>query len=191
SVEATEHILGTPDALDLLTQLVAKSLVLSIHQPGQEARFTLLEMIREYARDRLVEAGEAELARERHLAYYLALAEEAEPELRGKGQANWLKRLDLENDNLRAALAWAVNTEDAEIALRLAGALTYFWEIRENRAEGRRWLEAALDLHARCGVPGPSAWQAKALLGAAGFDSYQNLSARLSRLEKAIEIYAE
>src|SRR6185503_3612006 len=86
TVEGAEQILGTPDARELLTQLVSKARFLVIHQPGHEARFTLLDMIREYARNRLVEAGEAELARGRHLAYYLALAEQAEPGLRRQDQ---------------------------------------------------------------------------------------------------------
>ena len=89
--------------LDLLTALVEKSLVLAEERAG-EARYRLLETVRQYARDRLLEAGEAAAVRERHRDWFLALAEAAEPELRGAGPGRWLERLEAEHDNLRAAL---------------------------------------------------------------------------------------
>jgi non-specific serine/threonine protein kinase len=92
--------------LDLLTSLVDKSLVMYDDQGG-EARYRLLETVRQYARDRLLEAGEAEAVRGRHAGWCLALAEEAEPALVGDNQREWLDRLEREHDNLRAALACA------------------------------------------------------------------------------------
>src|SRR5207245_3416791 len=118
---------------------------------------------REYAQGKLADAGEAQAARDQHLACYLALAEEAEPGLKGHGQLTWLRRLERENDNLRAALAWALQTEAAESALRLGSALFLFWVIRGREAEGSRWLEAALALPGSRGTLAHSVWRAKAL----------------------------
>ena len=90
-------------------------------------------------------SGEAADARRRHADCYLALAEEAEPKLRGPTQAAWLGRLEIEHDNLRAALGWSQTLADgAEVGLRLAGALTWFWRMRGHLSEGRRWVEATL-----------------------------------------------
>ena len=167
---------------------MAKSLVLSEQQPGMGARFSLLETIRQYAHEKLAEAGESETAHDRHLAYYLALAEEAAPALRGSGQARWVNRLRRENDNFRAAQAWAIKTENAAAALRLAGALTYFWRIRGYAAEGRRRLEAALQLQASRGALPASAALAKVLLEAGRIDLEQDPSTSQSRLERAREL---
>ncbi len=131
--------------LDLLTSLVDKSLVLAETQHG-EARYRLLETIRQYARDRLVEADEDADVRTRHGAWCVTLAEQTPTELRGPRQRLWLARLELEHDNLRAALAWSRDDPGgAEAALRLAGALTYFWWLRGNWREAREWFEAALN----------------------------------------------
>ncbi len=181
--------LSAADILDLLAQLVAKSLVLSEQQPGMGARFSLLETIRQYAHEKLIEAGESESAHDRHLAYYLALAEEAAPALRGSGQAQWVSRLRRDNDNFRAAQAWAIQTENAPAALRLAGALTYFWRIRGYAAEGRRRLEAALALQASHGVLPASAALARVLLEAGRIDMEQDPAISQARLEQARDIY--
>jgi len=129
----------------LLTSLAAKSLVVVGAQDGAR-RYRMLDTIRQYARDRLIELREVDRVRARHLSYFLALAEEAEPELRGPNQAEWLGRLAGEHDNLRAALAWSSTHEsEAEIGLRLAGALRWYWYMRSHLTEGRRWLERALE----------------------------------------------
>ncbi|MEP7359874.1 MAG: tetratricopeptide repeat protein, partial [Anaerolineales bacterium] len=104
--------------------------------------------------------------RGRHLAFYLALAEAAQPDLRHHGQVIWLKRLEHETDNFRAALDWALKTEDAQSALRLSGALFEYWKIRSYEIEGRPWLLAALGLPDSRGPLASSAWRARALLGA-------------------------
>ena len=102
SLEAAEEVSDAPNVLDLLSQVVSKSLVLAEQRPSQEARFRMLETIRAYAQEKLAETGEAEAAQNRHLAYCVALAEEAERKLFGHGQVQWLRRLDQEHDNLRA-----------------------------------------------------------------------------------------
>ena len=131
------------EILDLLTRLVDKSLLLAMDWDG-EARYRLLETVGQYGQERLQESGEAEPVKERHAEYFLALAEEAEPELRGARQDEWLQRLDEERGNLRVALGWAVEGDDAELGLRLAGALERFWWARGYLGEGRGWLERGL-----------------------------------------------
>jgi non-specific serine/threonine protein kinase len=152
----------TPDhVLDLLTGLVDQSLVVA-ERRGAEARYRLLETIRQYAFERLVEAGEAAAVRDRHLAWCLALAERAEPELSGHQQLDWLDRLETEHDNLRAALDWAQASRDTERALRLAAALGPFWSLRGYATEGRERLIALVGPAGDAPV-GPLAPRAKAL----------------------------
>jgi predicted ATPase/DNA-binding SARP family transcriptional activator len=118
-------------------------------------RLTMLETIREYALERLVESGEAPAVRRRHAEYFLALAERAGPEFQGPAQGEWFERVETEQDNLRAALAWSQSGSDnAEEGLRLTGALGRFWEARGYFVEGRRWLEGALERSR--GVPSPA-----------------------------------
>jgi predicted ATPase/class 3 adenylate cyclase len=135
------------DVLDLLTQLVNKSLVIPDRESEHETRYRMLETIRQYAREKLFEAGEGDLVRERHLEYFLQLSERAEPELRGPHQAFWLNRLEKEVDNIRGALEWAVEDE-VETSMRIASALFWFWHIRSRKSEGIDWLERGLDIHA-------------------------------------------
>ncbi len=132
------------EVLDLLTHLIDKSLVMLDEEAG-EARYRLLETVRQYAQEKLVEAGEAEAVRGRHRDFFLALAERADPELRRPNQAVWLNRLEVEHDNLRAALAWSrVGQDGAQAGLRLAGALHWFWWQHGYFSEGSQWLEEAL-----------------------------------------------
>jgi predicted ATPase/DNA-binding SARP family transcriptional activator len=120
----------TPDeVLDLLSGLAAKSLV-QTEERDEEVHYRFLESIREYAAEKLREAGEDALVRERHRDWLLALAEQAEPQLRGPHSVSWLERLEHERDNLRAALAWCVERGEAEAGLRLVAALARFWQIR-------------------------------------------------------------
>ncbi|MDQ3496322.1 MAG: tetratricopeptide repeat protein [Actinomycetota bacterium] len=130
------------DVLDGVSSLVDENL-LRQEEAGSEPRFVMLETIHEYARERLEESGVAEALRRSHAEYFLAIAEEAEPELSGPQQRDWLERLEVEHDNLRGALSWSLGNEP-ETALQLAGTLARFWEIRSRFLEGSRWLEAAL-----------------------------------------------
>lgn len=132
------------DILNLLTQLIDKSLVV-VETQGSEARYRLLETVRQYGLDRLMESDAAVDVRARHRDWYLELAERAEQELQGPAQVVWLERLDTEHDNLRAALEWSRTEESgAEAALRLTGALYWFWFSRGHWSDGRQWLEVAL-----------------------------------------------
>lgn len=127
----------------LLFRLAEKSLITV--DAGSEPRYGMLEPIRQYARERLEENGETGSVLDRHATFFLALAEEAEPELRGLDQALWMTRLDTEYDNLQAALGWTLERGGSpQTGLGLAGALGEFWMMRGRMAEGRRWLEAAL-----------------------------------------------
>ncbi len=151
TLEAAEAVGSADDreksgTFDLLAELVEKSLVVAETQ-GREARYRLLETVRQYGHDRLAESGEAAATRTRHRDWYLALAERAEPGLRGVDQKIWLERLEMENDNLRAALEWCRSGgEDADgaLGLRLATALMRFWEKRGYYVEGRAWLGTML-----------------------------------------------
>jgi tetratricopeptide (TPR) repeat protein len=132
--------------LDLLTSLVDKSLVLAeAESSGSELRYRMLETIRQYALDRLLETDETEAVRGRHRDWYVALAERAGRELIGPKQPVWLHRLDDELGNLRAAMDWSEQTQDgADAALRLASGLHWFWRIRNYLGEGQARLEHAL-----------------------------------------------
>jgi non-specific serine/threonine protein kinase len=114
--------------------------------PGRRGhRYRFSETIRQYAEEKLLEAGEAEELRRRHRDWYLDLAERARPATEGPDQKNWLDRLDDEHDNLRAALAWcAAKPDGSEALLRLAGQLGRFWEYRGHGREGIAWLDLAL-----------------------------------------------
>jgi predicted ATPase/DNA-binding CsgD family transcriptional regulator len=132
--------------LDGIASLIDKSLVRWIEQEEEEPRFSMLITVREYGLECLRESGEEERVRGAHAEYYLALVEEAEPHLRGVQQLLWLRRLDREQENIRAALNWLITHEEGEKALRFCVALWRFWQIRGYWSEGRRWLKAALAL---------------------------------------------
>jgi predicted ATPase/class 3 adenylate cyclase len=132
------------DVLDGVDSLLQKSLLRRIDDPDGEPRFTMLESIREYGLERLEATGEADAVQQSHAAYFLAIAEEAEPNLTGPQQITWLDRLETEHDNFRAALGWLDNTDAAEPRLRLIAALSGFWWMRGHLSEGRRWLDRGL-----------------------------------------------
>ena len=172
SLEAVEAVCAGPqstvaDPLTLLGQLVDKSLVfVETADPSSPsglpvlgARYRLLETVRQYAWERLSEIeaprrGDAVAAvRDRHLAYYVKLAEAADPALRGGDQLAWLERLEFEHDNLRAALAWGLAPPDrgggparALMGIRLAAGLGWFWYVHSHLSEGRQWLDQALTI---------------------------------------------
>ena len=154
------------EVLDLLTGLADKSL--AVYEGGAEGgagRYRLLESVRQYAGDRLGERGEAEAVQGRAASWFLALAEEAEPQLRGPEQASWLGRLEAEHDNLRASLAWEERrAEGGEDGLRLVGALWLFWWVRGHFTEGRQWLGRALarTTPGAVGLEDAGVWEASA-----------------------------
>jgi predicted ATPase/DNA-binding CsgD family transcriptional regulator len=126
------------DVLDLLTRLVEKSLVVAEEQAG-EARHRMLETIRQYAREKLLESDETNAIRDRHLSFFLRLAEDAEPHLIGAAEAIWFARLERDYANLRAAYEWSLQEPDASHGMRLASALFMLWNVRGGM-EGVDWL---------------------------------------------------
>ena len=132
------------DVLVLLGNLVEQSLVVFETSPVGRTRYRMLEPVRQYALERLRESGEAEEARRRHVRHYLALAEQAEPHIKGLDQAAWLDRLETENDNLRAAIGWSLEAGDASVAARFGWVLCMYWVMRARHSEGRLWMEQAV-----------------------------------------------
>jgi predicted ATPase/DNA-binding CsgD family transcriptional regulator/Tfp pilus assembly protein PilF len=131
-------------ALEVLSQLIDKSLITADRFEHGKTRYFLLETIREYARERLIESGEQANIHRRHLEFFLQLAREAEPNLKGPEQGNWLRRLQLEQDNFRSALTWSLEN-DRTMALQLAVALGQFWFMRGYQfGEGMKWLKSIL-----------------------------------------------
>ncbi|MCA9877340.1 MAG: helix-turn-helix domain-containing protein [Thermomicrobiales bacterium] len=172
-----------PDEDELLTLEHVASLAnwgLLRREPEGQAfpRLRMLETIRAFAADQLVETGELPDIQRAHALAYLALAEDLEPRLLGADQARLFAALDAEQENIRAALAWAVAAAEretlagaagsppaAELALRLANAMWWYWETRGHFAEGQQWLERALASHAGAETPlrGRARWRAGAL----------------------------
>lgn len=155
TLEAAEAICGLAvgpvaaplSLLDGLTALVDHSLLQRELTPTGEVRFSMLETIRHYLQERLTASGEEALLRQRHLQYFVAVAETAEPALTGPQQAMWLARLEQEQGNLRAALAASKELPDcAHFGLRLATALWWFWWVHGHVGDGRAWLENLLAL---------------------------------------------
>lgn len=173
------------EILDALTRLVDKSLVV-VQERHSAPRYQMLETIRQFGRERLMGSDEHEKMRVPHSRFYLRLAEEAEPLLFGPEQELWFEQLEIENDNARAALEWALEGHHAEVALRWVGALWFFWFIRDRYREGQEWLSRAL---AEPGAAGPGAARARAL-NAAGFTSWIRGDYAQARLlsEEALEI---
>jgi predicted ATPase/class 3 adenylate cyclase len=132
--------------LDLLSQLVHKSLVI-VNEENGESRFHRLETIRQYAREKLFETEEATQIRDRHLNYFIEFAEQGYVELSGPQDLLWTERLEAENDNLRTALSWSLESPEVgnKKALQLSGALRDFWDMRGHTREGYDWVRAALE----------------------------------------------
>ncbi len=133
---------GGLDVIDLLTHLVDKSLV-NMEESAGDVRYRMLETTRQYAREMLMMSEETRTFRNQHLDYFLKYAETAQPELRGRRQAEWMSLLETEHDNLRAALEWSQETRP-ELGLRIGAALIDFWDTRGFLTEARRWLDAML-----------------------------------------------
>lgn len=144
------------EILDGLTDLIDKSLVVAEVREGR-TRYGFLETVRQYAAEKLQANGGVETLQGRHRDWFAALAEEAEPHLTGSDQVRWLRRLDTEHDNLRAALSYAADGEGSAVGLRLASALCQFWLMRNCHAEGRAYLAKAQSRYEISGL-----WEARA-----------------------------
>jgi len=178
------------EVLDLLTRLVDKSLVVVDRSGGSAARYRFLETVRQYALEQLKESGEEPSLRERHLEYFLVLAETSEKQLTGPRQAEWFRTLETEHENLRGALAWCGQVENGdEAALRLAGSISRFWSARGHYEIGRASLLLALALGNQDAVSEP---RALALVRAASLALYQgDYASSQPLLERAAAIYRE
>jgi len=131
---------------DLITLLLDKSLLQRAFNSDNELRFTMLVTIQEFAWERLREMGDETTIRNRHLTYFLDLAQQANKELRGPNQLEWLHHLEIERDNLRAALDSAIETRQTEIAIKMVRSLHWYWFARGDHTEGRQWLDRVLNM---------------------------------------------
>jgi predicted ATPase/DNA-binding CsgD family transcriptional regulator/predicted negative regulator of RcsB-dependent stress response len=131
------------DVLELLSHLIDQSLVQMQERSG-DARYRLLEVIRQFGWEKLEARGEALMVGRRHRDWYLGLAEQAEQELTGKQQGAWLDRLEAERENVRTVLGWSLGLEEGEEAGRIGVALWPFWILRGSLSEGREWLDRTL-----------------------------------------------
>jgi predicted ATPase/DNA-binding SARP family transcriptional activator/DNA-binding CsgD family transcriptional regulator len=193
TLEAAESVgagrgIEQEDVLNLLSTLVDNSLVVAEESWERGARYRLLEPDRQYAHQRLKESEETEVILRRHAAFFLALAEEAKPELRRAQQRAWFERLEAEHGNLRAALSWALESEEAELAQRMGAALWRFWARRNYWREGRRWLKEALAQDSAVAA----SVRAEALYGAGRLADIQtDLQGALALYEHALSLYRE
>ena len=196
AVEAVANPNGDFDVFGGLAGLVDKSLLRSREGTGGEPRFSMLETVREYALERLAASGEETATRQRQAMFCLSLVEPAtlEPHQsefgRWGGQEHswWLERVSTELDNLRGALAWAIESGNAEMALRLSGATEDFWYLRGHFREGRHWLERSLAIDAAS----PPALRARTLLGAGNLAHYQGVDETAAAyVGQGLELYEE
>ncbi len=188
TLEATEAVCSDAamppmDVFELLAALVEQSLVIAERQEDGRTRYRFLMPVRELAEELLVEAGEAEACRRRHMEYCLALTDRAAVELAGPGQVAWLARLEIERDNIRAALGWLMDRREWELATRIGWNLWVFWWVHGYYAEGReamaRVIEEGRDL-----TPQFRAW-ALGVVGEMAFGQGDIASARASCEESA------
>jgi predicted ATPase len=192
TIEAAEAVVTEAepglDTLEVLGSLVDKSLVRRSPAPDP-IRFGMLETIREYGLEHLEAAGEAAATRERHASHFLSVAEAAEPQLRGLERKRWLDELELDHDNLRAVVRWAIDTGHAKVGLRMVRALWRFWHLHGHLAEARSWTEEVL------AIPGASertAERAGALTALGGVAYWQeDLPVTRRAYEEALEIARE
>lgn len=146
TLAAAEGVAGdaASDTLATLTALADKSMIEVMEGPDHEPRFRMLETLREYGLERLAERGEEETIRRRHRDFFLRFAEAAAPRLHSGEQRQWLLLLDVEQPNLRMALRWSLDNEEVVAALRLAGALGWYWWLRGHLSEGQAWYAETL-----------------------------------------------
>jgi non-specific serine/threonine protein kinase len=173
------------EVFEMHAALVAKSLVIGEEQ-GDDLRYRMLETVRQYAGEKLAEAAEVNLIHARHLAYFVALAEEAEPHLRGPEQGRWFRRLELERPNVRGAIEWSREARRANDALRLLDALWQFWSVLGYSREGAELMDEVLS---RPDAEPPTPERAK-VLASSGFMHYgqQSFVTAIRVLSEALEL---
>ncbi len=189
SLDAVERICSgdrveAGSVLDTIARLEDKSVLIVEKEDVGPVRFRLLETLRQYGIERLIEAGELEPMERHHANYYVALSEAGEVGIHSAGQAAWLERLEEEHDNLDRALSWSVQ-HDVERALRMVAALSDFWLERGHLSEGRSWLEAVL-----AGATGSSAARGRALMVAGNLAYHQaSYAAARSYFDESLAIW--
>jgi predicted ATPase/DNA-binding CsgD family transcriptional regulator len=192
-LDAVEAVCASPEAdpagtLELLARLVDKSLVVAERKEGQERRYRLLETVRQYGLEKLRASGEEAQLGDAHLAWFLALAEQAEPYLWGTAEVASVAWLESERDNLRAALQWSLENDRIEESLRLAAKLAWYWYVRAQLHEGRHWLEHAL----AAGASASASSRAPALAAAGTLAVQQgDHEQAATRLRQAIALHSE
>jgi predicted ATPase/class 3 adenylate cyclase/DNA-binding CsgD family transcriptional regulator len=194
TLAAAESVITLPDQLPTydgilngLEALLDQNLLRLVEPAGEEPRLTMLEMIREYALDQLLASDQMPALRRRHAEYYLALAEQAATKLQGAEQGTWLRRLEADHENLRAALEWGQQIEP-ELALRLACALWRFWEMHGHLSAGRAWLRDILAAN----TGAPAVLLARAHHGAGLLANMQgDYPAAIAALEAAQALFTE
>lgn len=171
TLEAAAAVASDPPVVDVtagIAALVDSSLLRRPADEDSPARFRMLETVRGYALERLRAAGEQDEVARRHFQFYAGFVQQAEPELTRVNQAAWLRRLTADHANLWAALRWARDTGEIDLALTMAGRMWRFWQFRGHFAEGRGWLEDLL-----AAEPAPTPARARALIGLAGICYWQ------------------
>jgi predicted ATPase/class 3 adenylate cyclase len=193
--DAAEAVCGgdgieRPNVPMLLAQLVDRSLAVIEGEADGFTRYFFLDTLRQYARERLTARGGLQNTARRHLEYFLSLAEQAKPAFTGAEQVAWAEHLEREHENLRAALRWAIDSENADLGLRLAGALWRFWWAHGHLSEGRSWLaELLLPARRRGATP---AFVAEALNGAGSLAIEQGDSGSAQELlEEGLGLFRE
>ncbi|MFN8472236.1 MAG: helix-turn-helix domain-containing protein [Anaerolineae bacterium] len=172
SLDAAEAVCGEgePEVAEHLSSLLAKSLVQRLSLSATAVRYRMLETVREFALEHLDESGETPTIQERHALHYRQLARTASDALKGSDQALWLDRLDLEHENIRAAIQWAAANGQVELGLQLSVSMARFWLVRGYIGEGSRWLGALLNLRPEMDsastLTGPSREEARRLIEA-------------------------
>ena len=181
------HPIPTSDTLDLVQRLVDQAVLQRLGEATDEPRFGMLETIREYGLEQLAASGEETAVRDAHAAWCVALAERAEPELAGPEQAIWVRRLETELGNIRAAHQWLAARGDAESSLRLAGAIGWFWSSAPYFDEARALFDSMLAMPGAAQAP---AALAKVLASAGDVADWQGDQPRARAFyERALAIY--
>jgi predicted ATPase len=176
------------EVLLLVGNLVEQSLVVAEMSPEGTTRYRLLEPVRQYAQELLEESGVAGDVHREHAKFFLEMAERVEPELRGPNETVSVECLEQENDNLRAAMSWALYAGDDDTAVRLGWALYHFWWYRGHQREGRRWMEEALSKSAAM----PASARAKALFVTGAMASGQaDFQSAKPMLEESLTLFRE
>jgi predicted ATPase/DNA-binding CsgD family transcriptional regulator/DNA-binding XRE family transcriptional regulator len=184
---STAGFLQHDSVLDSLTALADQHLILQVEQGDGSLRFGMLETIREYGLEQVQANTEMDDACQRHAEYFLTLAEQAERELTGPNQINWLGRLESEHNNLRAALSWS-SSNDPDMGLRLAASLWLFWYTHGHLREGREWLDQMLS----AATGSDPRTQAKALNGAGWIALFQmDYAPANEMLNRGLSLYRE